>query len=360
LRIKTLWDIVAIYRNAVTIKDQLSEMLGRSPFDSDNFRSHPARLMRGASEGMWETVESALLHGADVNAFVLPHWRDDPAANEPSEFGHICGISNTANGFIPDDDGCMNAVMVAACHCNMVILKAILEHGADVNLQDRTGRTALICAAAQDYSEGVKMLLEAGAAVNICTNTGLTALRHAVASGADETAQLLLNYGADALFVGSNGDTVLAPVVDICHFGGDAVEVVASYGVPLDAVMPNGNTALLEALEGDDTAVALQLVKAGADLSATDGQGRTAMCKCAERYIASPWIGDANERHLSSLWVAGERTPVEFVFHPKIVACRRKVWVQDDGASPLRNLRMRTWNKREAAVKLWERVWAER
>jgi ankyrin repeat protein len=159
----------------------------------------------------------------------------------------------------------------------------VSAHGADVNLRDRTGRTALICAAAQEHNEGVKLLLKAGADVNICTNTGITALRHAVASGAHETAQLLLDYGADPMFVGSNGESVLVPVVDISHCGGNAVEVVASYGVPLDTVMPNGNTALLEALEVGD--VALHLVNAGADVRATDVQEHTAIYKCAKFYV---------------------------------------------------------------------------
>ena len=58
-------------------------------------------------------------------------------------------------------------------------VKMLIEKGADVNVVDEHGITALHLASLLGYSEIVKMLIEAGANVNVVDVDGRTALQRA-------------------------------------------------------------------------------------------------------------------------------------------------------------------------------------
>jgi len=82
----------------------------------------------------------------------------------------------------------------------------MLQHGADVNAPDPTGRTALMYAAVSDLlpAEQIKMLIEKKADVNAKSqhprsgDTGLTALDLARLHGDTPVVDLLLKSGATA------------------------------------------------------------------------------------------------------------------------------------------------------------------
>lgn len=59
-------------------------------------------------------------------------------------------------------------------------VRALLQHGADVNVRNSNGSTALIEAAGYGYAEIVAMLLEAGANPEIRDKNGYTALNAAI------------------------------------------------------------------------------------------------------------------------------------------------------------------------------------
>jgi ankyrin repeat protein len=90
------------------------------------------------------------------------------------------------------------ALSIAASYCNPELIKVSLKAGANVNLQNNEGRTALMLAAMKcttDSSgpETIKVLLEAGADVNAKDNYGGTALM-----GSDsDCKEVLLNAGID-------------------------------------------------------------------------------------------------------------------------------------------------------------------
>jgi ankyrin repeat protein len=74
-------------------------------------------------------------------------------------------------------------------------VKVLIEHHADVNLQDTKGRTALMHAAAGRYSDALPLLLENGADPNARNNDGKTALDLADASN-NMAAIAVLSYAA--------------------------------------------------------------------------------------------------------------------------------------------------------------------
>ena len=105
------------------------------------------------------------------------------------------------------------ALMIAAENGYTDIVKLLLKHGANVNVQNNHGgikraiinygRTALIIAVENDHTEIVKLLLEHGANVNE------QILLIAVKNDNTEIAKLLLEYGAHVNAQDRNGQTAL-------------------------------------------------------------------------------------------------------------------------------------------------------
>ena len=94
------------------------------------------------------------------------------------------------------------------------IVRELLEAGADPNIKNEDGETALIIASSLGHYEIVKLLLEAGVDINIQNSYGNTALIRATLYATDYeylgVVELLLNSGADPTIQGQGGDTALA------------------------------------------------------------------------------------------------------------------------------------------------------
>jgi ankyrin repeat protein len=97
----------------------------------------------------------------------------------------------------------------AALSGDVTVMKLLLEHGADPNIQTFAGSTALMAAAGinwmggQTYTESKESLMEAvkicldhGADVNAENSMGLRAIFGAVNRGSDDIVQLLVDKGA--------------------------------------------------------------------------------------------------------------------------------------------------------------------
>lgn len=82
------------------------------------------------------------------------------------------------------------------------IVRLLLEKGADINVQDKWGRTALMMAAREGRLELVRLLLDWEADINIRNENGYTAVMLAAWRGHVEVVQALLDRGADVNAVG--------------------------------------------------------------------------------------------------------------------------------------------------------------
>ena len=89
------------------------------------------------------------------------------------------------------------ALIIAALCGHISNVKILLEYGAEINANDYDGTTALICASIYDNIEIVKLLLNAGADIDKQDNQGDTALILAASNNNRETVEILLDYGAD-------------------------------------------------------------------------------------------------------------------------------------------------------------------
>ncbi|KAJ8277419.1 hypothetical protein GJAV_G00074960 [Gymnothorax javanicus] len=90
------------------------------------------------------------------------------------------------------------ALMLAVSHGRLEMVQALLDCGADVNLQDDEGSTALMCASEHGRTEIVSLLLEQpGCDISITDNDGSNALSIALEASHNDIAVLLyahMNY----------------------------------------------------------------------------------------------------------------------------------------------------------------------
>lgn len=154
------------------------------------------------------------------------------------------------------DEPRMTPLMEAAYRGDLAMVRALVEHGADINEKNAYGATALMMAAGaglvtpQTYQgdTGVlKYLIQRGADVNAVGGNDTTALRYAVMHGNARSAQVLLDHGADINAGRGSGQTALAEAVlrnDLA-----LVQLLLNRGAALNGYTdPNGRTPLMQAI----------------------------------------------------------------------------------------------------------------
>ena len=157
-------------------------------------------LQAASFRGRIDIVQLLLDNGADINAQGGIQGNALKAAlHRRFEDVALLLIENGAHG---GDDV---EPLIAACGLRhqdglQIVVKLLLEKGADVNAFDKeTGRTALLAASAHGHENVVKMLLVNGADVNLVAETSTfgTALQAASEHGHETIVKALLENGAD-------------------------------------------------------------------------------------------------------------------------------------------------------------------
>lgn len=150
--------------------------------------------------------------------------------------------------------------------------KELLHSGADCETRDEAGATLLMQAAAAGNLALAKALIEAGADVNAKDELGWTALMKScfndeVDHGFPEVAQALVDAGAD-------------------------IEAQIVYGTrPLMLAAGRGEAGVVDVL-----------LKAGADVLATNEGGRTALMMVKEKF----YVEVINQLHEAEMAIKGE------------------------------------------------------
>lgn len=132
----------------------------------------------------------------------------------------------------------------AAGASDKIAIAAFIDAGININSQNASdGRTPLISAAARGDLEVVKLLVERGADVNVKDKKGYTALFHAIEAMYEEVAQLLMDQpNLDPNARGLNGVTALMSYA--WRDKTDAVRKLLDHGADVNAQDNDGDAAL--------------------------------------------------------------------------------------------------------------------
>lgn len=111
---------------------------------------------------------------------------------------------------IKKDDGMTSLMLACRHHNNLENIQTLIDAGADLNIKRDSGETALMINCRYLHiTETVKMLINAGADVNIKDRCGDTALYYGSYSNNVEIVQMLIDAGADVNIKYSNNKTFL-------------------------------------------------------------------------------------------------------------------------------------------------------
>lgn len=302
-------------------------------------------LMWAAAESHPDAVKMLIAHGADVNARSnLNHW-DRQVTSEPRE--KWLPLGNLTPMMFAARQGCLECVKILAeAKADMsavdpdgisVTLFAIINghydvadylvnHGANVNAADKTGRTALFSAvdfhippqdnrpAPREIDSSVPSftliqdLVAHGANVNAqlksqqpyrakldrgddtMLTTGATPLLRAAKGGDVEAVKFLLEHGADPKLATRSGINSLMAAAGLGTKEEDTtgrfktedeiiqtIELCIKSGADVNAQDSRGQTALIGAAEKGYDKVIEYLAGHGAKLDLKDKQGKTAL-----------------------------------------------------------------------------------
>ncbi len=148
---------------------------------------------------------------------------------------------------------------------DLAAARELLADGADADVAQRDGATALHWAAYRDDLSAARLLLGAGAAAGAANELGVTALHLACENGSGELVRALLAAGADARAALPSGETALMTAARAG--AADAVAALVAHGADVNARESiEGQTALMWAVSERHPEVVAVLIEAGADV----------------------------------------------------------------------------------------------
>ena len=160
------------------------------------------------------------------------------------------------------------AVVNAARAGDAHVVQALLEKGADVNVPEPDGTTALHWAVYHDDLNTVELLLHAGAQPRAVTRYGVTPLYLACINGNAVIIERLLAAGADPNAALADGETALMTAARTGNV--EALKVLVANRADINAKeRRKGQTALMWAAAANNAAAVRTLVAMGADVKAS-------------------------------------------------------------------------------------------
>ena len=140
----------------------------------------------------------------------------------------------------------------------------LIQTGADVNVQNEQGMTALMMASQNGHVELVVELIEAGANMDTKSYCGDTALIYATKEEKIYCVQKLIELGANVNIQGEYGRTALMRAFHVVNGSGKFIEALLEGGANPDIMDNDGMTALAWAIERENLYSMDKLISAGA------------------------------------------------------------------------------------------------
>ncbi|XP_077442031.1 poly [ADP-ribose] polymerase tankyrase-1 isoform X1 [Vanacampus margaritifer] len=228
-------------------------------------------LHEAAAKGKYEICKLLLKHGADPSkknrdgntpldlvkdgdTDIQDLLRGDAALLDAAKKGCLARVQKLCS---PDNINCRDTqgrnstpLHLAAGYNNLEVAEYLLEHGADVNAQDKGGLIPLHNAASYGHVDIAALLIKYNTCVNATDKWAFTPLHEAAQKGRTQLCALLLAHGADPTMKNQEGQTPL-----------DLATADDIRALLIDAMPPD---ALPSCLKPQATVVSASVVTAGA------------------------------------------------------------------------------------------------
>ena len=237
--------------------------------DVDSLEENKQLFLQSCKDGSLATVQQLLTH-SDLRAHIDSLTDDDgnTALIVASENGHKgivkllleCGVNvdkKTPGGW--------TALMKASERgdSNLEVIDLLLRYGAQADLQNNEGDSALIVATQNRQTELViKLVRDHRANVDLKNNKGWTTLMKASQVGYVEVVELLLNHGAEVDQQTSDGYSALMLASQNGHIR--LVKLLLKFHAKVDIKANNSKTALVLASQQKHTETVELLLEYGA------------------------------------------------------------------------------------------------
>lgn len=180
-----------------------------------------------------------------------------------------------ANVNVRDAEG-MTALSHAIDLKNTKLLSEMLSRGADSSNRDKSGKSDLYRASESGYELGVRLILQHGANVNTRNDDGTTALMAAATHGHSAIVQLLVENNADTNTTGYLHESTLHQVARIAGKENATVaRLLLDNGAEVDFLDYRQRTPLHNAAEAGTEALVELLLERGAQISKKTEDGKT-------------------------------------------------------------------------------------
>ncbi|XP_077478539.1 poly [ADP-ribose] polymerase tankyrase-1-like [Stigmatopora argus] len=187
-------------------------------------------LHEAAAKGKYEICKLLLKHGADPSkknrdgntpldlvkdsdTDIQDLLRGDAALLDAAKKGCLARVQKLCS---PDNINCRDTqgrnstpLHLAAGYNNLEVAEYLLEHGADVNAQDKGGLIPLHNAASYGHVDIAALLIKYNTSVNATDKWAFTPLHEAAQKGRTQLCALLLAHGADPTMKNQEGQTPL-------------------------------------------------------------------------------------------------------------------------------------------------------
>ena len=219
-------------------------------------------LFVAAANGNLDILSYLFEQGANVNASSSSEYHD---------------ADRSVLGFLPDDYLPWHTPLIVALkNGHNDAFTFLIDKGADVNLQDHRGYTALHHAVESKNFDAVSCLVHNGADVNLFTSSKCTPLMLACKSHNMDAINFLLNKGADVNLQDHAGYTALHHAVKSKNF--DALSCLVHNGADINFFTSMyKHTPLMLACQSDNMDAVNFLLNKGADVNLQDRDGNSAL-----------------------------------------------------------------------------------
>ncbi|KAL8979378.1 MAG: hypothetical protein Q9205_005271 [Flavoplaca limonia] len=173
----------------------------------------------------------------------------------------------------------------AAAEADMVgSIHELLDRGVDVDIEDKHGRSPLICAAQSRHTQAICALLERGADVNFFNNHHGTPLFVLVQQRSSrKVIETLLQYSADPNIPSPHGSLPLHFAAEEYDDDVEVARILLDYGSDVNAQDKNGQTPLQTAAAANNISHMRLFLHNHANIDAQSDDGATAL-STAVRY----------------------------------------------------------------------------